>query len=72
MICRISFLEWREVLRDVLPTRIIHQATTIEFVILAAYEAAIKYRTWLSQMPIFLVVQLWSIITKPNKFEEHL
>jgi len=56
MICRISFLERRKVLCDILPTRIIHQATTIEFVILAADGVEIKYRTWLSQMPIFRVV----------------
>ena len=52
MICRISFLERRKVLCDILPAWIIHQATTIEFVILAADGVEIKYRTWLSQMGV--------------------
>ncbi|MFC1930330.1 hypothetical protein ACFLWE_00310 [Chloroflexota bacterium] len=41
---------------DILHTWIIHQVTTIKFVILAADGVEIKYRTWLSKMPIFRVV----------------
>ena len=48
MICRISFLERWKVLCDILPTWIIHQATTIKFVILAADEVEIKYRLTVS------------------------
>ncbi len=44
MICRISSLERRKVLCDILPTWIIHQATTIVFVILATDGVEIKYR----------------------------
>jgi hypothetical protein len=42
MICRISFLKWRKVLCDILPAWIIHQAATIEFVLLAVDGVEIK------------------------------